>query len=299
MHRRRMFPSACQAASINGLDKSLNRVREYRLWLSIIHSVCEAAQSNMNSIVVSVILLASTVCGLLIGVFLRSVLPDPHLNGDSKDVVKMGTGLVAAVTGLVLGLLTASAKSEYDSQRANLRQMAANIVLMDRSLFNFGPDANETRGRLRTTVSSLIDHLWPTNGYDPSGLDDPEFTAEAMGLIESIRNLPTKNETQQTIKSQALQLGLELGRARWQLHRWEDSSIPVPFLVVLNFWLAILFLSFGLFSPRNATVLAVLFVCAVSVAGALFLIVELDQPFAGLIRISSSPLNNALIQIGK
>jgi hypothetical protein len=253
----------------------------------------------MNSIVVSAILLASTLCGLLIGVFLRSVLPDPHLNSDSKDVVKMGTGLVAAVTGLVLGLLTASAKSSYDGQRANLQQMAANIVLMDRNLLSFGPDAGETRGLLRKTVSSLIDHLWPTNAYDPSGLEDPEFTSNALGLLESIRNLPAKSETQQTIKAQALQLSLELGRARWQLHRWEDSSIPVPFLVVLNFWLAILFLSFGLFSPRNATVLAVLFVCAVSVAGALFLIVELDQPFAGLIRISSAPLNNALTQIGK
>jgi len=253
----------------------------------------------MNSIVVSAILLASTLGGLLVGVLLRSVLPDPHLNGDSKDVVKMGTGLVAAVTGLVLGLLTASAKSSYDGQRANLHQMAANIVLMDRMLLSYGPEAAQTRGVLRETVSSLVDHLWPTSAYDPSGLDDPKFTANAVGLFESVRNLPTKSETQQTIKAQALQLTMELGRARWQLHRWEDSSIPVPFLVILNFWLAILFMSFGLFSPRNATVLAVLFICAVSVAGALFLIVELDQPFAGLVRISSAPLNNALAQIGK
>jgi hypothetical protein len=253
----------------------------------------------MNSLVVSGILLASTLGGLLVGVILRSVLPDPHLNSDSKDVVKMGTGLVAAVTGLVLGLLTASAKSSYDGQRANLHQMSANIVLLDRAVLHFGPEAGETRVMLRKTVISLIDHLWPANAYQPSGLEDPEFAANALTLLESIRNLPAKTESQATIKSQALQLSMELGRARWQLHRWEDSSIPVPFLVVLNFWLAVLFLSFGLFTPRNATVLAVLFVCALSVAGALFLIVELDQPFAGLVRISSMPLNNALAQIGK
>jgi hypothetical protein len=200
---------------------------------------------------------------------------------------------------LVLGLLTASAKSSYDAQRANLQQMSANIVLLDRAMLQFGPEAGETRGMIRKTVVSLIDHLWPANAYQPAGLDDPEFAANASALLESIRNLPAKSESQNSIKSQALQLSMELGRARWQLHRWEDSSIPIPFLVVLNFWLAILFLSFGLFTPRNATVLAVLFVCAVSVAGALFLIVELDQPFAGLVRISSAPLKNALAQIGR
>jgi hypothetical protein len=253
----------------------------------------------MNSFVVSGILLASALVGLLVGVILRKVLPDLHLDSDSRDVVKMGTGLVAAVTGLVLGLLTASAKSSYDAQRENLRQMAANIVLLDRGMQQFGPEAVETRALIRKSVVSLIDHLWPANAYQPAGLDDPEFAANSLVLLEAIRNLPTKTESQISIKAQALQLTMELGKARWQLHRWEDSSIPVPFLVILNFWLAILFLSFGLFTPRNATVLAVLFVCAVSVAGALFLIVELDQPFAGLVRISSAPLNNALTQIGK
>ncbi|MBS0264363.1 MAG: hypothetical protein JSS02_20670, partial [Planctomycetes bacterium] len=251
----------------------------------------------MDSITVSLVLLASTLAGLFIGVWLRSVLPDPHLNADSKEVVKMGTGLVAAVTGLVLGLLTASAKSSYDSQLGNLRQMAANIVLVDRTLSHFGPDGDSSRALLRKTVQSFIDDLWSDAAYDPSRLDEPEFAANVMDFIGSVRQLPVQNESQQTMKSQALQLCLELGKARWQLHRWEDSSIPMPFLVVLNFWLAILFLSFGLFSPRNATVMVVLFVCAVSVAGALFLIVELDQPFAGFVRISSTPLNKALLQI--
>jgi hypothetical protein len=253
----------------------------------------------MSSLVVSGFILASALGGLVVGVFLRRVLPDPHLDGDSKDVVKMGTGLVAAVTGLVLGLLTASAKSSYDAQRANLHQMSANTVLLDRAMVQFGPEGAETRALLRKTLISLIDHLWPADAYQPAGLDDPEFTANAVALIESIRSLPAKSESQMAIKSQAVQLSMELSRARWQMHRWDDSSIPVPFLVILNFWLAILFLSFGLFTPRNVTVLTVLFVCAISVASALFLIVELDQPFAGLIRISSAPLNNALDRIGK
>jgi hypothetical protein len=153
----------------------------------------------MNSLVVSGILLASALAGLLVGVFLRKVLPDPHLSSDSKDVVKMGTGLVAAVTGLVLGLLTASAKSSYDAQRANLHQMAANIVLLDRGFFQFGPEAAETRALLRQTLTSLIDHLWPAKAYQPAGLDDPEFAANASALIDSIRTLPAKSESQTSI----------------------------------------------------------------------------------------------------
>ena len=237
--------------------------------------------------------------GLIVGVLLRRVLPEPHLDAASKDVVKLGTGLVAAVTGLVLGLLTASAKATYDGQRATLHQISANAVLLDRLLRQFGPEAEETRGVLRKGTVSFIEHLWPADAYQPSGLEDPEFAASALALTESIRNLPASSEAQQATKSQAMQLGLELGRSRWQLHRWEGSSLPTPFLVILNFWMAVLFLSFGLLAPRNATVLAVLFVCAVSVAGALFLIVELDQPFAGLVRISSAPLRNALDQLGK
>ena len=73
----------------------------------------------------------------------------------------------------------------------------------------------------------------------------------------------------------------------------------MPFLVVLVFWLTILFISFGLFAPPNATVIATLFVCALSVSGAIFLILELDQPFEGLIRISSAPLRNALAHLGQ
>ncbi len=131
----------------------------------------------------------------------------------TKDsLFKMGTGLVAAVTGLVLGLLTASAKSSYDSQRANLHQMSANIVLLDRAMVHFGPEAAETRVLLRETVASLIDRLWPANSYAPSGLDDPEFATKSMTLLESIRNLPAKSDSQQLIKSWALQLSTDLGR---------------------------------------------------------------------------------------
>ena len=73
----------------------------------------------------------------------------------------------------------------------------------------------------------------------------------------------------------------------------------MPFLLVLVFWLSMIFASFGLFAPVNPTVIALLFVCAISVAGAIFLVLELDQPFAGLIRISDEPMRRALTILGQ
>src|SRR5262249_20720393 len=108
----------------------------------------------MNSLVVSSVLLASMICGIFVGVYLRSVLPDTHLDETAKDVVKMGTGLVAAVTGLVLALLTTSAKSAYDGQRTMLHQMSADIVLLDHLLVHFGPEGSETRVLLRKSARS-------------------------------------------------------------------------------------------------------------------------------------------------
>jgi len=130
-------------------------------------------------------------------------------------------------------------------------------------------------------------------------LDAPEITESASALFAAIRDLSPKTDAQKSIQSQALSVSTDLGRTRWALTQGDESSIPAPFLVILVFWLTVLFITFGLFSPPNGTVIAVLFICAISIAGALFLIVELDRPFNGLIQISSKPLRDALGQLGQ
>ena len=108
------------------------------------------------------------------------------------------------------------------------------------------------------------------------------------------------NDRQLEVRSQALAIDAELGRARWLLVAQEESSaIPAPFLVILVFWPTILFVSLGLFAPRNATVIATLFVCALSVAEAIFLTLELSQPLQGRLKISGAPLRSALAQLGQ
>jgi hypothetical protein len=253
----------------------------------------------VSSLIVAGITFACTFGGALFGMYLRRVLPDPHLGSDSKDVIKMGTGLIATMAALVLGLLIASAKSTFDAQRAGFQQMATNVVLLDRTLAHYGPEAKAARDVLRNTVAGVLDQLWPAAGTPSSGLDAPEITAKGTALYEAVRDLAPKTDAQRAAQAQALQLVTDLTRTRWTLSQRDDGSIPKPFLAILIFWLSVLFMSFGLFSPGNATVVAILLVCALSVASALLLIVDMSQPFTGLFQISSTPLRGALAQLSQ
>jgi hypothetical protein len=253
----------------------------------------------VNAVRIGWVVFACVFGGALLGMLLRRNLPEHHLSSDSKDVVKLGMGLLATMSALVLSLLIASAKSSYDTERRGFERRSANLVLLDGALATYGPEAEEARALLRRSVVVMLERNGPQNPSPSSALDDSRTTAANKAVYGKIQQLSPQDDMQRSLKSQILQIAVELGRTRWLLvEEQEDSSIPMPFLVVLVFWLAVLFASFGLFGPPNATVIGTLFVCALSVSGAIFLILELDQPAAGLIQISSAPLRNALAHLG-
>jgi hypothetical protein len=235
----------------------------------------------------------------LLGMPLRAVLPKHHLDDRSKYVVSLGMGLVATMAALVLGLLIASAKSAYDAQKNGLDQISANLVLLDSVLAQYGPEAQEARDALRQTATLALERLWPQDAAQ-TATAAPGTMARGRSLYGKIQEFSPQNDMQRRLQSEALRIAGELGQARWLLvAQGESGSIPMPFLVILVFWLAVLFVSFGLFAPPNATVIATLFLCAQSVSGAIFLILELAQPFEGLIQISSAPLRNAFAVLGQ
>ncbi|WP_208249928.1 DUF4239 domain-containing protein [Rhizobium sp. T1470] len=254
----------------------------------------------MTGIATACIVFACVSCGALMGMLLRRVLPEHHLNGDSKDVLKLGMGLVATLTALVLGLLIASAKSQYDGQRDGLDQISAKFILVDAALAQYGPEAASARGLLRQAVASALDRIWPQDSSQASSLTARDTTAGARAIYGLVEGLSPHNDMQSRLQSQTLQLLQELGQTRWLLAAQQESrAIPLPFLIVLVFWLAVLFASFGLLSPPNATIVAVLFVCALSVSGAVFLVLELSRPFEGTLQLSSAPMRHALSQMGQ
>ena len=253
----------------------------------------------MSATTISWIAFACLFGGALFGMLLRRILPEHHLTADSKDVVKLGMGLIATMSALVLGLLIASAKGSYDTQRTEVTQMSADIVQLDRVLAHYGPQAKEARDLERSVVLVGLDMIWSDSAFRSEKLDSRTMRAEADHFYEDVQKLSPQDDFQRSLKAQALQISAEVGRIRSLLLEQTGGSIPMPFLVVLIFWLSMIFISFGLFAPPNSTVLAALCVCALSVAGAIFLILELDRPFEGLLRISSEPVRNAIARLGQ
>jgi hypothetical protein len=251
----------------------------------------------MSSITISSIVFACVFGGALFGMLLRVILPERHLTSDSKDVVKLGMGLVATMSALVLGLLVSSAKSSYDVQNTELTEMSAKVVLLDRILAHYGVETNESRDLLRASVVRILDNLSSKEFQRTFQTEAPHVDSEVV--FDKIQSLSPKDERQREIKTQALSLMLSLGHTRWLQYAQGANSVTMPVLVILVFWLSTLFISFGLFAPANGTVVGSLLVSALSVSGAIFLILELYTPYAGLITVSIAPLRAALLQLGK
>ena len=256
----------------------------------------------MSALAVSLGVFAVVVVGTLAGAFLRGVLPAHHLSDESKDVVKLGIGLIATLAALVLGLLVSTAKSSYDTKSEEIKASAAKIILLDRNLRQYGPEANQVRAMARRAAVSRVNQHWLESNFSASG-GDREEGASASEAIENIQHMlralsPTTN-AQRDLQSRALELTRDLAQMRWLLLEQRGSTIPTPFLVVLVFWLALIFGSMGLFAPRNGTVYTIILVCALSASSAIFLILEMDRPFEGLLRISDAPLRDAISHLDR
>jgi hypothetical protein len=249
----------------------------------------------MSSVAISLIGFACVFGGSLLGIYLRGVLPPHHLSAGSKDIVRLGMGLVGTMAALVLGLLVASAKSSYDSQSNELTRLSANVVFLDRLLAHYGPEAKGVRDQLREAVLRTVERVWPKNRSTPSV--EPPVANEAV--FETIQQLSPKDDMQRKLQKQALNIADRLLRTRWLLYEQGAGPVPLPMLVVLILWLTILFVSFGLFAPRNGTVITSLCVAALSVSCAILLILEMYRPFEGIIQISSAPLYTALAHLGR
>ncbi|MBS0560517.1 MAG: hypothetical protein JSR21_10725 [Proteobacteria bacterium] len=235
----------------------------------------------------------------LFGMVLHVRLPDHHLDTESCDVVKLVMGLIATMAALVLSLLIASASSSYNSQASELNGMLANIQLLDRTLALYGPDAKAARDRLHDALQSTHDRIWSSDGVRPEALNSAETQRLARADIEELQNLSPKTDAQRMMQSRAVQEAESISRSRLVMFGQLGDAIPWPFLTVMVFWISVIFLGFGLFSRFNPVVIIAMFVGSLSVAGALFLILELNQPYRGVMRLSDIHLRDVIAQIGK
>jgi hypothetical protein len=251
-------------------------------------------EESLTPIVVSLVAFVIIMGGAFTGSALRKALPDDHLADDAKDIVRLGTGLVGTIAALVLGLLIASAKSSYDTQLGQVQRLTADIVLLDQLLAQYGPEARPIRDLMRQATGPLVERLWRERRSNAAKNEPFTATGVADAAFARIGQLAPQNDAQRSFKARAIEASTDLAQTRLALFVQASNSIPMPFLAVLIFWLAIIFASFSLFSPLNSTLVAALVVFALSAAAALFLILEMGEPFTGLMEIPSAPLRNAL-----
>jgi len=250
----------------------------------------------MNSIAVSVLVFGIIMASAWIGSSLRSKIPQHHLSDESKDIIKVGIGGIVTLAALVLGLLVASAKNAYDTKYAEIQQGAAKILFLDRTLRQLGPQGQAARDTLRRFLSAKVDYAWmsspstavvnPTAGYDAKSSGEQ--------LEQLIMAITPANDSQRTLQARALQLVYDLVQTRWLIFEQSASALSVPLLAMLVFWIAVITAALSMLAPSNGTVRAVGALCAAAVASTIFMIIEFDQPFEGVMRISQAPLRNAI-----
>ncbi|WP_244548924.1 DUF4239 domain-containing protein [Bradyrhizobium canariense] len=209
-------------------------------------------------------------------------------------MVQTTMNVVAIVAALVLGLLIASTKKSFDTRSKEIEEFSANLTLLDRELQHFGAEQNDTRSLLRDFTAGKIAQTWPAERGTPPAMDHAQTVKMLDDIEDRLRSLTPTTEVQRAARSSALQLAGELKRTSRLLAVQESSRTPRPFLIVVVFWLSLLFLSYAIFAPFNGIILATIIAGAFSVSMAVNLIVDMDHPFAGFIRVSPAPMQQAL-----
>ncbi len=253
----------------------------------------------MSPSAISLIVLACVSVCAFAGIIINSMLPEHHLSDGSKEVIKLSMGLIATLAALVLGLLTSSAKTTFDLSNTEIQQSAANCIQLDRALARYGPETKPIREQFKQLIIDRLRATWPEHAAPTINIDTPERLRAVESFWGEIGKLSPQTDAQRECKAQAQQIGRDLMAMRWLVFAQVRTQLPMPFLIVLAFWLCILFGGFGLLAPRNATVIAALALCALAVSGSVFLVLEMGNPVGGLIRASSAPLQYALSQLGQ
>jgi hypothetical protein len=259
-------------------------------------SAAGGTEHDLYSGLIFLVTFASIAIGGALGMLVRVRLPENVL-ADSKEVVRLGAGLMGTVAALVLGLMIASAKNSFDTQTSNVRQLTANLILLDELLEQYGPETKEARGMIRIAAAISVQRIWRENAVENAPTTfAPSIAAEQF--FYAIEQLSPKTDLQRSIKPRILEVSADLARTRLLMFVHIDNPLPLPLLIIMIFWLTVIFSSFTLFVRPNVFVAMASLVYALSVSSALFLIVDMSQPFSGLMKISSDSLRHVLPPLG-
>ena len=238
--------------------------------------------------------------GALGGLVMQSFLPSHHLTKESQESIKLGAGLIATMAALILGLLVSSSKGTYDRVNILVNEAAANTISLNQTLKSYGPEADPLRQTLLERVTTIRNEIWPENNkVATKSADALRKGSTILGMVKLIADLKSDDPGALQMKNNAIAIATELNKQRWQITIESTSKLPLTLIVIPIFWITFLTFVYGLFAPRNPTVMMVLFCCSLSIAGAIYLICEMSMPLDGTIKVPSQPFQTVIELLSK
>lgn len=255
--------------------------------------------TSMSPLATAAVVMAATFSAALLGIAVQRWIPAQHRENETKDTVRIAIGTIAALTALVLGLSTSSAKVGFDLACRNLHDSTIDLIMVDRLLARYGDEATGLRHDIQELVRRRLGWLADLTAQGEDAYNPLSGAAMVEGVADRIHDLEPRDARQQALKERLVALAEAALRSRWSLAAEQDNRVPPLFLVAVGSWLVIMFFSYGLFARWNATVLVALLACALSASIAVFLIMELERPFSGFIRVPAAGLRRAQEVLGK
>jgi len=246
-----------------------------------------------NTLAIGLVVFAVILAGAFAGAKVQVHLPKHHLTDETKNLVNVSTAVLATISALVLGLLISNANTSFTRLGGEITTLSAEILRLDHVLRRYGDDAEPARITLLQYAERKTADLFPDNPAD-FRVGNPSTYELLQRLEDLLLALKPANARDQWWLTQATTLAAKIGDARWLIAQQIGQGTPKAFVALLVFWLALLIASFGLFAPPNLTSAATLTLCALAVAGAVAMFLELEQGFGGLVHISPEPMRQAV-----
>jgi hypothetical protein len=243
---------------------------------------------------------AAVFVGGSLGLILHRILPEKHLTGGGKDMIGAVAGLLTLLSALVLGLLIWTAYGVYAGQNAAIQTLAAKVLQLDLALADYGPEAKDARAQLRQGLGKTIDEIWGSKESDANFVAN-NFAAAIQNLRNrdaSLGSLHPSTDAQTQALAVAKATSDSIAQSRLQMSFALTSPISIPLIGIVVTWATFLFFGYGLMSGGNAMSLVAVVVGALAVASAAYLILDLSDPYSGIFRASSAPLDQVLAVMG-
>jgi prepilin signal peptidase PulO-like enzyme (type II secretory pathway) len=253
----------------------------------------------MDHYVFSAIVLALILLSAALGSHVRASLADHHFSEDSLAAMRIAVGLVATLSALVLSLLISSGKSSLDLVNTALQHNSVAMIQLDRTLSQFGPSAESLRVDIKNDYARWISFLFSNKTGTTAETASRGILQSTYDIQGRIFALQTLGPSQEKLRDHAMELWDNIFAGRWLALEHRRGSIPTPLIAVLVGWLTVIFGIFGFSAPRNWSMCVVFLLCALSATTAVFVVIDLDTPFQGMVNVSKTPMLDALKFIGR